>query len=117
MAFLEIPALTSFVDALGTAGTELGQLEETDRAAAGAVVLAGRSRTPRRTGRLASTTQVTTAGVIASQASYAAPVHWGWQRGRARVAGRPWLLETADRIRPDLEQLYADHIDTTLERI
>lgn len=117
MSFLEVPKLPPLVAALTTAANTLGDLEDTDKAAAGLVVEAGRPRTPRRTGRLASATQVSSSGIISNPTSYAAPVHWGWARGSARVAGRPWLLEAVDRNVDQLEDLYAKHTATALERI
>lgn len=89
---------------------------------AGAVVAgAAKPRTPRRSGRLASSVRssgTTTAAVIrAGYASvpYAGPIHWGWPA--RHIKPQPWLSETATATEPSWLPIYEHAVEAVLDTI
>ena len=95
---------------------QLGDPEPIEHDAALLIAQAGRPLAPHRTGALAAST-VVRAGSIASQLPYAAPVHWGWRRGGAVVAARPWLLAARDAATADVLDMAAEHVTQLLGRV
>lgn len=106
---------------LKAAGDDLSDLREANQAAVGIVTSAGRARTPRRTGRLASsvrgsaTARIATVRAGGAAVPYAGPIHWGWPaRG---IAAQPFLSEAARETEPRWIGLYEAAVETAINKV
>lgn len=100
---------------LGDAARAIADTEAVDDQALQLIVDAASPFTPRRTGALAAGSRVV-AGTIVNAASYAAPVHWGWERGGTVVAAQPFLVRGTEAAQAKVEAAFEDHITTSLDR-
>lgn len=110
-------ALRAFAGRLQDAGVELVDGLAGANEQAGRVVLDA-TRPPRRSGALAASLKADTsrAGVaFASSARYWTFVHYG--APRRHIVARPFFAEALRLTTDDVIEVYARHVDTTLEGI
>lgn len=106
---------------LRRAGVELDELKDAHQRVAAFVAGAARARTPRDTGRLASTVRGNRAQRRATVSAgygripYAGPIHWGWPA--RNIAAQPWLTETAALTEPVWVQTYRDDVARIVARV
>lgn len=120
MTFASVDGLPRLVDGLEGTAHELGRLQDLNRQAVELVARDSLARAPRKTGQLATGTTVLAdddTGTLRNDRRYALPVHAGWRRGNAIVAGRPWIAETALRDDQDVADLYQGHVDTQIGKV
>lgn len=103
------------------AGVELAELKAVHSEVAALVAQRAKVRTPRRSGRLASTVRgnkaAARATVSAGRAAvpYANPIHWGWPaRG---IEAQPWLSDTATDTEPQWLRLFEAGIRQAIDDI
>lgn len=107
--------------ALKQAGEDLDDLKDANQAAGKIVLEEAEPRTPRRTGRLATTGRVNRAAGKANvsygnaKVPYAGPIHWGWPA--RHIAAQPWVLEAAEASQPKWVQAYSDAVQKVLDKV
>jgi phage gpG-like protein len=100
------------------AARDLGDLSAAGSRTAFLIASTGRSRAPRRTGRLAGSLVATSTGQTAEVASgraYAGVVHYGWPA--RRIAANPFLLDAATATAPAWTPLYAAEVAGAIDRV
>ena len=115
---VEIVGLDRLVSTLGSAGDRLDDCSEPDRQTAALLSNAGRTRAPRRSGRLASS--VTGRGdrreaTVTSGLAYANRTHWGYRK--YSQAPQRFLTDPAEQLRSTWEGFYLDHVNRQLATV
>lgn len=106
---------------LKRAGDDLGDLKSAHGDAAGIVTAASRTRSPKRSGRLAASVRgsgaATTATIRAGRASvpYAGPIHWGWPA--RNIPANPFIADAAKATEPLWTREYEQAVEKILHRI
>jgi hypothetical protein len=106
---------------LRRAGVDVGELKNANNRAAQLVAGVARPRSPRKTGRLASTVRANRATgqavILAGNASvpYAGPIHWGWPA--RNIKAQPWIAAAAVSTEPRWVALYEADINRALSRV
>jgi hypothetical protein len=114
---VQVDGLKRLRKELKRAGVDLADLREPNLEAAQTVASAAGPRTPRRSGRLASTVRPganRTAGVIRAgnaRVPYAGVIHWGWPA--RNIKAQPWLSDTAT----STEEQWVPHYMAALDRV
>lgn len=120
-AVVQVRGLRELRRDLRKIGDDLRDLKAVNAAVAALVAVAGTSRAPRRTGRLAGSVRGNRAAgratVSAGGASvpYAGPIHWGWPaRG---IEAQPFLSDAALATESAWLPLYEAGIEKALDRV
>ena len=109
-----VAGLPELVARLQGAAAGIEDLTDANRAMVELVSRAADPNVPRRTGRLAASTQATATATgwgLTNGQPYALPVHWGTRTQRAQ----PWLWAAADRTTDQWTELLVDHIQQLLD--
>lgn len=106
---------------LRRAQADMADLKTANAKAAALVAAAARPRSPRKTGRAASTVRgnraVGRAVVLAggARAPYVPVIYWGWPA--RSIPARPWIAETARATEPQWLDAYARDIQAALDKV
>lgn len=106
---------------LRRAQADMADLKTANARAAATVANAARPRSPRKTGRLASTVRgnravgraVVSAG--GARAPYAPVIYWGWPA--RSIPARPWIAQTARATEPQWLAEYVRDVQAALDRV
>jgi hypothetical protein len=97
----------------------LEDLKETHRKVVAVVVPVGRSKGPRRTGRLLGSVRgsgTKTGAVVragGARVPYGNPIHWGWPARHIRA--QPWLAEAGKATEPTWTRIYTHDVQKLID--
>lgn len=111
---------------LRAAGSDLTELKAANKRAADIVAAAAPARTPRVSGRLASSIRgagTKTAGIVragnnrksGTGVPYALPIHWGWPK--RNIKANPFLSDTAQQTEERWMKEYEIDIDRIINAV
>lgn len=118
---VRVEGLAALIKAMKQAELDMADLKDANKAAGTIVLDAARPRTPRRTGRLASTGRASRAARKAvvqfgkASVPYGPVVHFGWPAHH--IAANPWVFSATARTEGEWLAAYETDIQKILDQL